>query len=138
MSPSQRCKKNLFLIAAEDHELLRRCAGFNKCKIVDEEGIITQQTKIIVEPMKEFDDKSHLLIARLLIDMVHDVAWVQVLGPTLEPKNFFKNARIACGENIEKISRAQQNNPDNNSKHRDEFDFEKHVNACSMSFFVRK
>ena len=27
----------------------------------------------------------------------------------------------------------QQNNPDNNTKHRDEIDFEKHLNASSMS-----
>ena len=90
LSPSQRSKKNLFLIAAEDHELTRRCAGFNKCKTVDEEGNITQKKEIVVEPMKEFDDKSHLLIARLLIDMVDDVAWAQVLNPTLEPKLFPK------------------------------------------------
>ena len=32
-----------------------------------------------------------------------------------------------------KISRVQQNNPDNNKKHRDEFDFNKHVNSSSMS-----
>ena len=37
-----------------------------------------------------------------------------------------------CGK-IEKISRVQQNNPDNNKKHRDEFNFEKHVNSSSMS-----
>ena len=73
LSPSQRSKKNLFLIAAEDHELPRRCEGFIKCKIVDDEGNITQQTEIIVEPMKGFEDKSHLLIARSLNDMVDDV-----------------------------------------------------------------
>ena len=39
---------NLFLIAAEDHELPRRCEGFIKCKIIDEEGNITQQTEFIV------------------------------------------------------------------------------------------
>ena len=114
MSPSQRSNKNLFLIAAEDHELPRGCEGFIKCKIIDEEGNITQQTKTIVEPMKGFEDKSHLLIARSLNDMVDDVVWVRALNPTIEPKKVYKNARIACAENIEKISRVQQNNPDNN------------------------
>ena len=133
MSPSQRSNKNLFLIAAGNHELPRRCEGFIKCKIIDEEGNITQQTEIIVEHMKEFEDKSQLLIARSLNEMVDDVVWVRVLNPTLEPNKVYKNARIACAENIEKISRVQQNNPDNNKKHRDEFDFEKHVNSGSMS-----
>ena len=73
LSPSQQSNKNLFLIAAEDHELPLRCEGFIKCKIIGEEGNITQQTEIIVEPMKKFDDKSHLFIARLLNDMVDDV-----------------------------------------------------------------
>ena len=91
------------------------------------------QTEIIVEPMKEFEDKSHLLIARSLNDMVDDVVWVRVLNSTLEPKKVYKNARIACAEKIQKISRVQQNNPDNNGKHRDEFDFDKHVNSSSMS-----
>ena len=86
LSPSQRINKNLLLIAADDHELPRCCEGFIKCKIIDEEGNITQQTEIIVEPMKEFEDKSHLLIARSLNDMVEDVVWVRVLNPTLEPK----------------------------------------------------
>ena len=55
-------------------------------------------------------------------------------NPTIEPKKIYKNARIACAENIEKISRVQPNNPDKNKiKHRDEFDFEKHVNSSSMS-----
>ena len=83
--------------------------------------------------MKEFEDKSYLLIARSLNDMVDDVVWVRVLNPTLEPKKVYKNARIACKEKIEKISRVQQNNPDKNIKHRNEFDFEKHVNSNSMS-----
>ena len=78
LSPSQQINKNLFLITAEDHELLRRCEGFIKCKIIDEEGNITQQTEFLVEPMNEFEDKSHLLIARLLNDMVDDVVWVRV------------------------------------------------------------
>ena len=56
LSPSQRSNKNLFLIADEDHELRRRCDGFIKCKIIDKEGNIKQQTEIIVEPMKEFED----------------------------------------------------------------------------------
>ena len=37
-SPSQQSNKNLFLIAADDYDLPRRCEGFIKCKIV-EEGI---------------------------------------------------------------------------------------------------
>ena len=135
MSPSQRSNKNLSVIAAEDHELPRCCHGFIKCKLVEEEGIITQQTEIIVEPMKVFEDKSHLLLARSLNEMVDDVEWGRVLKPTLELKKFYKIARIACPENIEIILRIQQNNPDNNAKHRDEFDFEKHVNASLMSLF---
>ena len=65
--------------------------------------------------------------------MVDDVVWFRVLNPTLEPKKVYKIARIAGAENIEKISRVQQNNPDNNKKHRDEFDFEKHMTSSSMS-----
>ena len=80
MFQSQGSNKNLLLIAAEYHELLRRCKGFIKCKIVDEEFNITQQTEIMVEPMKKFGDKSHLLIARSLNDMVDAVAWVPVLN----------------------------------------------------------
>ena len=111
---------------------------FIKCKINDEKGNITQQTEIIVEPMKEFEDKSHLLIARSLNDMVDDVVWVRVRNPTLEPKKVYKNARIRCAENIKKISRVQQNSPDKNKKHRNEFDFEKHVNSSSMSLSCEK
>ena len=70
LSPSQRSNKNLFLIAAEDHELPRRCDGFINCKIIDEEDNITQQTEIIFKPMKKFEDKSHLLIASSLNDMM--------------------------------------------------------------------
>ena len=44
--------------------------------------------------MKEFEDKSHSLIARSLNDMIDDVVWVRVLNPTLEPKKIYKNARI--------------------------------------------
>ena len=65
--------------------------------------------------------------------MVGDVVWVWVLNPKLKPKKVYKKARIACAENIEKHSRLQQNNPDNETKHRDWFDFEKQVNANSMS-----
>ena len=67
--------------------------------------------------------------------MIDDVAWVGVLNSTLEPKKVYKYAKIAFAENIEKISRIQQNNPDNNTKPRDEFGFENHVNASSMSLF---
>ena len=59
--------------------------------------------------------------------------WVEALNPILESKKVYQNAIIAWAENIEKISRVQQNNPDNNKKHRDECDFEKHVNPSSMS-----
>ena len=83
--------------------------------------------------MKEFKENSHFLIARLPNDMIDDVVCVRVLNATLQPKKVYKNARIACAENIEKISRIQQNNPDNNTKDRDELDFEMHVNASSMS-----
>ena len=78
---SQRSKRHLFLVAPEDHDLPRRCKGFIKCKDVDDEGNITQQTEIIVGPMKRFEGKSHLLIARQLIDMIDDVVWVRVLKP---------------------------------------------------------
>ena len=44
--------------------------------------------------MKEFEDKSHLFIARLLNDKVDDVVWVRVLCPTLEPKKVYKNAQV--------------------------------------------
>ena len=103
LAPSQRSNKILFLVAAEDHELPRRCKGFIKCKIIDEEGNITQQTEIIVDPTKGFEDKSHLSIARSLNDMVDDVVWVRALNPTLESKKVYKNARIACAENIDKF-----------------------------------
>ena len=70
--------------------------------------------------------------------MVDDVLWVRVLNPTLEPQKVYKNARVACAEKIEKVSRIQQNNSDNNGKHRDEFDFEKHVNSSSMSLLCEE
>ena len=73
LSPSQRCNKHLFLIAAEDHDLLRRCENFIECKIVGEEGSKTQKTEIIVETTKDFEDKSHLLIARSLSGILDDV-----------------------------------------------------------------
>ena len=88
--------------------------------------------------MKEFEDKLPLLIARSRNDMVDDVVWVRVLNPTLEPKRVYKNVRIACAENIEKISRVQQNNTHNYKKHRDEFDFEKHVKSSSMSLYCEE
>ena len=53
LSPSLRSNKNLFFIASEDHKLRRRCEGFIKCKLIDEEGNITKQTEIIFEPMKD-------------------------------------------------------------------------------------
>ena len=122
----------MFLIAAEDHDLPFRCEVFTKCSIVDEEGNKAQQTEIIVEALKEFEDNSHL-IARSLNDMVDDLLWVRVLNPTVEQKKVYKNAKIAFAENTEKISRIQQNNPDNNAKSRDEFDFKKHKNTSSMN-----
>ena len=38
----------------------------SKCNIVDEEGNAPRQTPNTVEPIKEFEDKPHLLIAKLL------------------------------------------------------------------------
>ena len=99
MSPSQRNNKSLFSIAAADHELPRGCESLIKCKIVDREGNITQQTENILEPMKEFKDKSHLIIARSLNDSADDVVWVCALNSKLEPKKVYKNARIASAEN---------------------------------------
>ena len=81
LSPSQRSKRNLLLIAAEDHDLPCRCEVFIKCSIVDEEGNKAQQTEIIVEPLKEFDDKSHLLIARSLSDIIC-IVFIQSLHVT--------------------------------------------------------
>ena len=107
LSQSQRINKNLFLTVAEDHDLPRRCESFFKFTVVDEEGNKTQQTEIIVEPMKEFEDKSHLIIEKSLSNVVDEVVWVRVLNFALQQKNVLKNARIACAENIEKISRIQ-------------------------------
>ena len=70
--------------------------------------------------------------------MVNDVVWVRVLSPTLELKKVYKNTRIACAENIEKISGRHQNNPDNDLKQRDEFDFERQVNASSMVLYCEE
>ena len=57
---SQRSNENLFLIAAEDHDVARRCEEFIKFKIVHEEGNkLQKKTEIIVEAMKEFKDKPH-------------------------------------------------------------------------------
>ena len=65
--------------------------------------------------------------------MIDDVVWVRILNPILEPQKVYKNATIACVENTEKTSRIQQTYPDNNTKLRDKFDFEKQVNESSMS-----
>ena len=56
--------------------------------------------------MKEFENKSHLLIARSLSNLVDAIVWV--LNPTLEQKKAYKNARIASAENIEKVSKIQK------------------------------
>ena len=73
------------MIAAEYHELCRRCEGFIKCTAVDKQDNRTQQTEIIVQSMKEFEERSHLLIAISLSDMFDDV--VRVLNPTFEQRN---------------------------------------------------
>ena len=86
--------------------LINLVSGFLKCKNVDEERNRTQQTEIIFEPMKEFENKSHFLIARSLCDLVDAIVWV--LNPTLEQKKAYKNARIASAEIIEKVSKIQK------------------------------
>ena len=49
--------------------------------------------------MKEFEDKSHFLIARSLNDMVDDIVWFRVMNPTLEPKKVYEYARKRlCGQ----------------------------------------
>ena len=48
--------------------------------------------------------------------MVNDVVWAWVLKPNFEHRKVYKNARIACAEYIEKISRIQQGNPNNKTK----------------------
>ena len=53
LSPSEQSNKNPFLVAAEDHDLVRCCEVFIKCKIVDEKGHKTEQIEIIVEPVKD-------------------------------------------------------------------------------------
>ena len=86
MSQTQPSYKNQFVIATENHDLIRRLGGFNKCQIVDEEDNKTKQTEIIDEPMKEIEDKSHVLRAGSLKGMVDDVVCVKFLNPTLEQK----------------------------------------------------
>ena len=51
--PSEQRNKNPFLFDAEDHDLPRCCEVFTKLKIVNEKGHKTEQTDIIVEPVKE-------------------------------------------------------------------------------------
>ena len=84
LSPSQRKNKNLFSIVAEDHDLPRRFKGFIKGKIINEEGNKIQQIEIIVQPIKEFEDKSLILITRLLSYMIDDVVWVCVPNSILK------------------------------------------------------
>ena len=43
-----------------------------------------KKTENIVEPINEFEDKSHLLRARSLKNLVDDIIWVRILNPTLE------------------------------------------------------
>ena len=43
-----------------------------------------------------------------------------------------------CGKQIEQNLGTEQKNPDNNTKHRDELDFEKHVNASSFSLYCEE
>ena len=74
--PSKRINRNLFLIAAADHDVPCQCKVFIKCSIVDEEANKTKQTEIIVQALKKFEKNSHLLTARSLNDMDDDVAWV--------------------------------------------------------------
>ena len=61
--------------------------------------------------------------------MVDDVEWVGVLDPTLEHRKVYKNARIACAKNISQDFKIQTNSLEVNTKSRDEFVFEKHVNS---------
>ena len=97
-SQSQRSKKNLFLTDAEDYDLRRCCEVFIECKIVGEESNKTQQTEMSVETMKEYEEKTHLLQARSLNDMVDDVVWVSVLNPTLENRKITKMWNSICGK----------------------------------------
>ena len=84
LSSSQRRNTNLFLIAEEDQDLPRRCEGFIKYTVVDMQDYKKkQQTEIIVQPIKEFEDRSHFLKAISLSDMGDDVIWVRVLNCTL-------------------------------------------------------
>ena len=50
-SPSQQSNKNLFLIAADDYDLPRRCEGFIKCKFVEEGICRWMETEIMIEPL---------------------------------------------------------------------------------------
>ena len=97
MSPTQQSYKNQFVIATENHDLTRRLGGFNKCKIVDD-GNKTKQTEIIDEPMKEIEDKSHVLRAGSLKGMVDDVVCVKFLNPTLEQKKLQNCNNGMCGK----------------------------------------
>ena len=63
--------------------------------------------------------------------MVDDVEWVGVLDPTLEHRKVYKNARIACAKNISQDFKIQTSSLEVNTKSRDEFVFEKHVNSSS-------
>ena len=56
--------------------------------------------------------------------MVNDVVW----------KKFYKKARVACADNIVKVSRVKQNSLDKITKYRNEFDFEKHVDAPVLEY----
>ena len=79
-------------------EFPRCCEGFVKSKLIDEEGNITQQTEIIFKHMKEFEYKSHLLIARSL-DMIDDVVCVRFLTPYIRTEeNLQKCENRMCGK----------------------------------------
>ena len=79
-----------------------------------------------------------MFINSKLSGMADDGVCVRVLNPTSDQAKVYKNARIACAENIEKISRKQQDKSDNNTKYTHEFDFEKHVNATSRCLLCEK
>ena len=50
----------------------------------------TQQFEIIDKLIKEFEDKTNLLIARSLNDKIDDVVWVRVLNTTLDHRKIYK------------------------------------------------
>ena len=52
--------------------------------------------------MKEFEDKSHFLIARSLNDMVDDIV-CSISEPYFSTKEIYKNARIACAKTLKKF-----------------------------------